>query len=131
VIGFDTNILVRYLVEDDPEQTRLADRLIDSLTSTNPGWVGLTALAETVWVLTRTYRLNRRRIVSILESLLVSREIVVEQSEMVREALRLYRSGKADFPDCLIALSATAAGCSRTVTFDWRAARDAGMELLA
>ena len=131
MIGFDTNILVRYLVEDDPEQTRLADRLIDSLTSTNPGWVGLTALAETVWVLTRTYRLNRRRIVSILESLLVSREIVVEQSEMVREALRLYRSGKADFPDCLIALSATAAGCSRTVTFDWRAARDAGMELLA
>ena len=131
MIGFDTNILVRYLVEDDPEQTRLADRLIDSLTSTNPGWVGLTALAETVWVLTRTYRLNRRRIVPILESLLVSREIVIEQSDMVREALRLYRSGKADFPDCLIALSATAAGCSRTVTFDWRAARDAGMELLA
>jgi predicted nucleic-acid-binding protein len=131
VIGFDTNILVRYLVEDDPEQTRLADRLIDSLTSANPGWIGLTALAETVWVLTRTYRLNRRRIVPILESLLVSREIVIEQSEMVREALRLYLSGKADFPDCLIALSARAAGCSRTVTFDRRAARDAGMELLA
>jgi predicted nucleic-acid-binding protein len=130
VIGFDTNILVRYLVEDDPEQTRLADRLIDSLTSVNPGWIGLTALAETVWVLTRTYRLNRRRIVPILESLLVSREIVIEQSEMVREALRLYLSGKADFPDCLIALSARAAGCSRTVTFDRRAARDAGMELL-
>ena len=76
------------------------------------------------------HRLNRRKIVPILESLLVSREIVIEQSEMVREALRLYLSGKADFPDCLIALSARAAGCSRTVTFDRRAARDAGMELL-
>jgi predicted nucleic-acid-binding protein len=131
VIGLDTNILVRYLVEDDPEQTRLADRLIDSLTAADPGWVGLTALAEAVWVLTRTYRLNCRRIVPILESLLASREIVIEQSELVHQALRLYLSGKADFPDCLIALSAQAAGCSRTVTFDRRAARDAGMELLA
>lgn len=131
MIGFDTNILVRYLVQDDPQQTRLADRLIDSLTPVNPGWIGLAALAETVWVLTRTYRLNRRRIVPILESLLVSREIVIEQSEMVREALRLYLAGGADFADCLIAVSAKAAGCCRIVTFDSKAARDAGMELLA
>jgi predicted nucleic-acid-binding protein len=65
-----------------------------------------------------------------LDKLLSSREIVVEQSEIVRESLNLYRNTRADFADCLIAASAKAAGCSRTVTFDRIAARDAGMELV-
>jgi predicted nucleic-acid-binding protein len=73
---------------------------------------------------------KKDRVVQILDILLASKDITVEQTDTVRKAARLYRHGNADFPDCLIASSAKAAGCSRTVTFDRRAARDAGMELI-
>jgi predicted nucleic-acid-binding protein len=57
--------------------------------------------------------------------------VVVEQAEVLAEAVRRFRFSKVDFADCLIAASARAAGCSKTVTFDHIAARDAGMELIA
>jgi predicted nucleic-acid-binding protein len=66
-----------------------------------------------------------------MELLLAMKEIVVENDEVIWRALRQWRGGKADFADCLITASARVAGCERTVTFDQRAARDAGMELLA
>jgi predicted nucleic-acid-binding protein len=131
LIGLDTNILVRYFVKDDPEQTRLAVELIHELSPDDPGWVGLSSLLELVWALTRIYRVQREHLVQILDTLLASKDIAMEQRETVREALRVYRMGKADFADCLIASSAKAAGCSRTMTFDRNAARNAGMELLA
>jgi predicted nucleic-acid-binding protein len=130
VIGLDTNILIRYFVQDDPEQTRLAAGLIDSLSPIDSGWVAVAALIELMWVMTRIYRVGRVRIIQILDTLIESQDIVVEQGDTVRNALQLYRSGNTDFPDCLIACSAKAAGCSRTVTFDRRAARDAGMQLI-
>ena len=128
--GLDTNVLVRYFVKDDPEQTRLAVDLIHTLSPAEPGWVGQAVLLEIVWVVTRLYRVSRDQVIRILDTLLASQDIVVEQDDTVREALRLFRSGHADFADCLIARSAQAAGCSRTVTFDQKAARDAGMELI-
>jgi predicted nucleic-acid-binding protein len=81
--------------------------------------------------MTRIYRVKKDRVAQVLDMLLASRDIVVGQDDTVREALRLYSVGNADFADCLIASSAKAAGCSRTVTFDRRAARDASMELIA
>jgi predicted nucleic-acid-binding protein len=131
VIGLDTNILVRYFVKDEPEQTRLAVNLIYALSPAEPGWVGQATILELVWVMTRIYRVKKDRVAQVLDMLLASRDIVVGQDDTVREALRLYSVGNADFADCLIASSAKAAGCSRTVTFDRRAARDAGMELIA
>jgi predicted nucleic-acid-binding protein len=130
MIGLDINVLVRYFVKDDPEQTRRAVGLIHALTPTEPGFVGLAVLVELIWVITRRYRMKRDAISQTLAILLASREIVVEQSDTVRAALQFYRSGNAGFADCLIAASAKAAGCSRTVTFDRIAARDAGMELV-
>ena len=130
MIGLDANLLIRYFAKDDPVQTRIAVNLIYSLTPAQPGWVGLVALSELVWVLSRTYKVKKEGIAAILATLLASRDVVVEQSEMAHTGLRLYLSGKADFPDCLIAVSAKAAGCSRIVTFDRKAASDAGMELL-
>jgi predicted nucleic-acid-binding protein len=131
VIGLDTNILVRYFVKDEPEQTRLAVNLIYALSPAEPGWVGQATILELVWVMTRIYRVKKDRVAQVLDMLLASRDIVVGQDDTVREALRLYSVGNADFADCLIASSAKAAGCSRTVTFDRRAARDASMELIA
>lgn len=128
--ALDTNILVRYFVKDDPQETRLATNIVGSLSLTEPGWIGVVVLAEVVWTLKRIYHFSRAGITRIVEVLLSSEEIVIEQEVAVRDAFALYRNCRADFADCLIAASAKAAGCARTVTFDRIAARDAGMELV-
>jgi predicted nucleic-acid-binding protein len=130
MIGLDTNVLVRYFIQDDPEQTRLAVNLIDSLSPKESGWIGVAVFMELDWVLNNVLKVKKDRVVEIFNTLLVSQELVVENSETVREALQLYRTRNTDFSDCLIASAAKAAGCSRTVTFDRIAARDAGMELV-
>jgi predicted nucleic-acid-binding protein len=130
MIGLDTNILVRYFIKDDPEQTRLAVNLIYSLSPTEPGWIGVAIFMELDWVMSNMLKVKTDRVVEIFDTLLASQELVVENADTVRAALQLYRSRNADFSDCLIACSAKAAGCSRTVTFDRIAARDAGMELI-
>ncbi|MGB6691787.1 MAG: type II toxin-antitoxin system VapC family toxin [Terracidiphilus sp.] len=128
--GLDSNVLVRYFVKDDPAQTPIAVRVIRDRTAADPGWISIAVLVELLWVLTRTYKQKQASIIQIIESLLASDEIVIQQDEMVRKALDPYRNGRADFADCLISLVAQNAGCDRTVTFDRVAARDAGMELL-
>jgi predicted nucleic-acid-binding protein len=130
MIGLDTNVLVRYLMQDDPEQAALAARVIDALTPEEPGYIPLVVLAETVWVLTRHYKVPRERIADALELLLHARELVVEGAETARAALRIYRDTRVEFADSLIAQSARAAGCSEILTFDERAAAAVGMRLL-
>jgi predicted nucleic-acid-binding protein len=131
MIGVDSNVLVRYFVRDDPHQTQAADELLDALSSEKPGWICLIVLVELVWALRFPYRIEHAKIVGTIEALLRARDVVLEQEATVRQALSLFRKSNADFADCLISLSARAAGCTRTVTFDKIAARDAGMELIA
>jgi predicted nucleic-acid-binding protein len=131
VIGLDTNVLVRFLIQDDPAQGRAATALFRSLSSSRPGWVGLAVILETAWVMKSVRKMDRETIARTLSSLLTVDSLVVEQADALEEALRRFRSTKAEFADCLIAASARAAVCSKTVTFDQIAARDAGMELLA
>lgn len=129
--GLDTNILARFFLQDDPLQSPKADAIMGALSLSEPGWIGMATVLELVWVLSRQNRIDRRKITMILSHLLTREEIVIEQSNIVQTALQLYRKGNADFADCLIASSARAAGCKGTLTFDGRAARDAGMELIA
>jgi predicted nucleic-acid-binding protein len=130
VTGLDTNVLVRFFAQDDHLQSPIADEIMRSLTVENPGWVGVATILELVWVLGSKNRFDRKVIANTLDRLLLQEEIAIEQAESVQNALQLFRKGEADFADCLIATSAKAAGCSRTVTFDRKAARDAGMELI-
>ena len=131
MIGLDTNILLRFLAQDDSIQSPKANAVMASLTIAEPGWISLTSIVELVWVMTSQKRLDRRGIAALLSRLLTREEIVIEQASLVESAMQLYRKGNADFADCLIAISAKAAGCSRTLTFDRKAARDTGMELIA
>jgi predicted nucleic-acid-binding protein len=131
VIGLDTNILARFILQDDRLQSPKADEVMSSLTAEDPGWVGIATILELVWVLNSKSRLDRNAIGKALDLLVFQEEIVLEQAEAVRVACQLFKKGNADFADCLIASSARAAGCSRTVTLDRTAARDAGMQLLA
>lgn len=130
MIGLDTNLLVRFITQDDAVQCRQTDEVMGMLTAANPAWISLTVLLELTWTLASVYRIDKQNIVHILDRLLDRQEFTIEQLDTVHEALNLFRKGKAQFADCLIAASARSAGCSKTVTFDQVAARDAGMELL-
>jgi predicted nucleic-acid-binding protein len=128
--GLDTNVLVRYIMQDDPAQSAAAGRLLESLTSDDPGFVPLVAVVELAWVLSSAYGLERGQLVAALEALLRTKEIVVEDAEIVWKALRLFAASNADFADCLIERAAAAAGCRRTMTFDRAAAKACGMTLI-
>ena len=130
MIGLDTNVLVRYVMQDDPKQSQKASRLIESLTSEAPGFVPLVALIELVWVLTSCYDLTREQVAEALDGLLRAKEIVLERAEQVSQALRTFGASSADFADCLIERTAAAAGCGKTMTFDTCASKFAGMTLI-
>lgn len=129
MIGLDTNVLVRYLVGDDPAQTAAATSTIDALTEVDRGFVSLVVAVETYWVLKQTYRFPRETCVEALTRLLASRELEFELSGRLRDALDLARQGH-DLADALISEAGRAAGCARTVTFDRQAAQLPGVELL-
>lgn len=131
MIGLDTNVLVRYLAQDEPKQAALATRLIESLTAGEPGFVSHVVLAETLWVLESCYAAEPARVQQVVDALLRSSGILVERAESVWRALRQFKQGGGDFADTLIAVSAADAGCRATYTFDKGAAKRAGMTLLA
>ena len=130
MIGLDTNVLVRYIMQDDPRQSPMATQLIEHCTDTNAGYVTLVSVIELVWVLSLSYDLRREQVAQALEALLRSRQLVVEQTDQVLRALRVFKTTKADFADCLIERSAAHAGCEKTMTFDLGAVKHAGMALV-
>lgn len=130
MIGLDTNVLVRYIMQDDAKQSAKATKLVESLTVAEPGFIALVSVVELVWVLPACYDLSRDQITQALEVLLRAKQLVVDQADQVVRALRVYSSGKADFADCLIERTASSAGCEKTMTFDVGAAKAAGMTLI-
>lgn len=130
MIGLDTNVLVRYIAQDDSKQSPKATRLVESLTVDAPGYVSIVSVVELVWVLAGCYALTRGEICEVLETLLRTKEIVVAHSDTVWKSVRLFKEGKADFADCLIERSANEAGCAYTATFDRDAVRHCGMQLI-
>ena len=131
MIGLDTNVLVRYIMQDDPKQSPKASRLIEGLTAAEPGFVPLVSIVKLVWVLSSAYSLDRQQVSAALDLLLRSKEIVLDRADQVLQAQRRFNSGGADFADCLIERVAHGAGCTMTMTFDVAAVKSAGMTLIA
>ncbi len=131
MIGLDTNVLVRYVTQDDPVQSPKANELIESLSTFSPGFVSLVSVVELVWVLQSCYQSAKSDVVTVLETLLRTRELTIEHAEVIWQALRRFSANKADFADCLIERCAHAAGCKYTATFDLNAVKSAGMQRLA
>ncbi len=130
MIGVDTNVLVRYIAQDDPAQARRVTRLIENeCSAAMPGYVSLVVLVELVWVSESCYGAARGEIADIVRRILTIRQLVVQEAETAWKALRAFESTKADFADCLIERIAVAAGCSVVMTFD-KAAVGAGLTLL-
>ncbi len=130
MIGIDTNVLVRYFTDDNAEQTLRATRWIEALTKEDPGFIPLVVIVELVWVMQGFYRATKEEMVTLLEDLLQTKEMVIQNAEIVWEAVRAYGGSNADLADCLIERSAHDAHCTHTVTFDLKAAKTAGMTLL-
>jgi predicted nucleic-acid-binding protein len=128
--GLDTNVLVRFLVQDDASQAKAAHDIMASFTETEPGFVCREVQVELVWVLERAYGLLRPDISAALDGLLEARELVVEAADRVAVAVDRYRKGGPGFADQMIALAGQGAGCRSTVTFDRKAADLPGMALL-
>jgi len=131
VLGIDTNVLVRLLIEDDAEQTRRAQRLV--LRAAERGEtvvVSLLVLIETEWVLRSRYELEREAVHRSLRSLLETRELEFEDEAAVEEALFNYLEGPSGFGDCLIASHNRRLGCTATATFDAKAARTPGFVIV-
>jgi len=130
MIGLDTNILVRYLTQDDPVQSPAATDIIEfRLTDENPGFISIVAMVETVWVLDRAYGFADEEIAAALERLLQADTLVVENEQEVFTAMIALKEGNGSFADGLIGAIGIKAGCTRTLTFDKAALRLPGFEL--
>jgi len=129
MIGLDSNILVRYLTQDDQLQSPRATAIIEHrLTADNPGFLSTVALAETVWVLERAYGFSDGEIASALEDILLADVLLVEREHDVFTAMTALKDGTGSFADALIAAVGTSIGCRHTLTFDRGALRLKGFE---
>jgi predicted nucleic-acid-binding protein len=128
--GLDTNILIRYLTQDDPVQSPKATKIIEQrFTRERPGFVSLVTMAEIVWVLGSVYALEDGEIADTVERMLQADTLMVQNEQQVFTAMISLRRGWGAFADALIGALGTWAGCESTLTFDKKALRLAGFEL--
>ena len=131
MIGLDTNILVRYLTQDDPDQSPKATELIEHrLTERDPGFISVVAMIETVSVLDRAYGLDSQEIAGAVERILQADVLTVENEQEVFTAMITLRQGRGSFADALIAELGSRAGCQHTLTFDQKTLRLSGFRAL-
>jgi len=130
MIGLDTNVLIRYLTQDDKTQATKTNKLIDNeLSTSNPGFITLISLVEVVWVLESCYEQRKDTLTDVVYSLLTTKQLLVESADMAYLALKRYSAGKADFSDALIAVISENRGCETVVTFD-KKGKSVGMTVM-
>jgi predicted nucleic-acid-binding protein len=119
MIGLDTNVLVRFLVEDDKAQTEKAARFMErAIAADEPIFISDVVMCETVWVLVAAYRVARREIGEALGRLLMAAHLRFASVDRLSRAREAFLAGKGDFADYVIREEALAAGCDRVATFD-------------
>ncbi|HET7054998.1 MAG TPA: type II toxin-antitoxin system VapC family toxin [Thermomicrobiales bacterium] len=113
MIAIDTNVLVRFLVGDDPEQLERAAALVRR----NEIFVGLTVLLETEWVLRSAYGATRDEIVVAFRGVAGLRNVNVEAPAILMDAINALEQGM-DFADALHLAGAAHASAAAFATFD-------------
>lgn len=127
MIGVDTNVILRHLLQDDPKQSPAASRFFSERGPDDPAFVSIAVLLELIWTLRSSYRVPRADVSRILRSFTQSQDIVLQDSVIVRRAVRDADDEAADVADAIIAHTAIDAGCDGVATFDRRAQRLPGM----
>ena len=124
MIAFDTNVLLRYLAQDDPAQSTEAAEVIERrLTKENPGFVSLVCILEIVWVLGSLYKRTPAEVADHIEMILAAETLEVQNEQEVYQAVIALRNGSGSFEDALIGALGAWRGCSATLTFDQNAAK--------
>jgi predicted nucleic-acid-binding protein len=132
MIGLDTNIIVRYIMLDDPVQSSKAVRFVERhFTEQDTAFISLASVLETVWVLQSVYRLSNQQVAQAIERMLQVKTVTVQNENEVFAAARTLRTGQGSFEDALIGALGTWAGCDSTLTFDRKASRLPGFKLIA
>jgi len=131
VIGLDTNVLLRYLLRDDPRQSPKGAQALEHLTKSSPGFVSLVTVVEISWVLDTVYGFAPQEIARAIEYLLQAESLFLQNEQEVSAAVQALKSGQGSFDDALIGALGSWAGCTATLTFDKRASRLQGFELIA
>jgi predicted nucleic-acid-binding protein len=129
VVALDTNVVVRVLVGDDPQQTKRAEKAFLEHVNGQGVFISLIVLAEIAWVLSAAYEWDRATIHSQLQRLARTRNVRIEELELVEAALQEYAEGKAQLADCLI-LGVARAHADTLLSFDKRLGRTPGVTLL-
>lgn len=128
--ALDTNVIVRYLVNDDPQQAEASRALLDGLTPGNPGFICREVVLEVGWVLERAYRFTRMQVAEVLMDLTASDSLVVEHADDVAAAAYRYRQSGVGFSDLMVLAAAERARATPLYTFDRRLARMEGTALV-
>lgn len=129
MLGLDTNILLRYVLDDDAVQSPVAVRIVETeCTPNQPGFINHVVLCELVWTLASGYRQPRAKISELIAGLLRIDRLAVEEPQEVAAAIVAFQAG-ADFSDALVAIRNQRLGCSTTLTFDRKVARLSPMQL--
>ena len=124
MIGLDTNVLVRYLTQDDAIQSRQATEIIERrLTEGRPGFINVVTMVETVWVLDRVYGLSNYEIAAAVERILQADTLYVQNEQESFTAMTALKTGAGSFSDAVIGALGAWAGCTVTLTFDKKTKR--------
>ena len=117
MIALDTNVVVRFLIEDDATQSERAASVVRHAPPRGL-YLSDVVLCETVWVLTSAYKVPRADVGSTLRRMLEARQFSFDETEGLRRALAAFAAGQGDFADYLIRERARSAGCEKVLTFD-------------
>ena len=130
MIALDTNVLVRYLAQDDAAQFQVAADLIEGFTSDAPGYVCREVIIELVRILERSYKYSRQEIAEALLSIVTASQLSVENAQDIASVVNLYREEGYDFADLMIRQAAQRAENSILKTFDQKLSKLDSVELL-
>lgn len=127
MIAVDTNVLLRYVLQDDPRQSALASAFMRQRAPEDPAFISTAVVLEFIWTLRRRYGFAQTDVSPVVASLARSKDIVLQDVVAVRRALWDAEDEQADLADAIIAHIAIDSGCDGVVTFDRRAQRLPGM----
>ncbi len=130
MIGLDTSVLIRYIMQDDKKQSAKANSLIETqLSERDNGFVTIVTLIEIEWVLESCYNKSKQDFIDLINILLTTKQLRVQDSASVHRALTLYKNAKCEFSDAMISVLCKDVRCQVVMTFDKKAV-SVGMTLL-
>ena len=124
MIALDTNVLVRFLVQDDKQQAKaVLTHFAKQEKNKQSFFVTQLVVLELIWVLEAVYEVSREDILHSLSELLLMPVLTFEAQSTLRSFISSATKSKFDLPDLLIAHSAIEQGCDTTYTFDKKASK--------